>query len=245
MKNIAIPLKFIASAIFLLVFNLFSLQSFAQHQENRKTGQFESISLSVHADVYLRQAKTTSLKLEGPSKLLKEVETIVNGSTLKIRFKDRFFRWKSSNEKFKIYISSPTIRDLRISGSGNIVAETPIETDFAEYTISGSGNIKIADLRADEIKCSISGSGDIRLKGKDLKELKARISGSGDIDTHQLKARKVSIQIAGSGDCKVYASDELKARVAGSGDIYYYGNPKVDANAAGSGKIKSMNHKWD
>jgi len=245
MKKCNTSLKLLVSALFIFLISVPVSDALAQKKESRSVDSFESITLSIHANVYVRQGNKTSVHLEGPARLLKEVETIVEGSTLKIRFKDRWFRRKGSNEKFKVYLSSPKIKNLKISGSGNILGQTPIKTDYASYTISGSGNIQIDDLQAREIECTISGSGDIRLKGDELSLLDLRITGSGDIDTRELKARNVSISIAGSGNCKVYASDELKARVAGSGDIYYYGNPQVNAKSAGSGKIKSMNHDWD
>lgn len=244
MKKTIYSLRFVLASAAIALATLLPNETIAQQKEKRSIDSFESISLSIHADVHLRQADNTSLEIEGPESLLQEVETVVEGSTLKIRFKDRWFRWKDSHKKLIVFLSSPEIKNLKISGSGTIKAETPIKTDYADYSISGSGNIIIDDLMARNIECSISGSGDISLKGEVDDELKISISGSGDIDAAKLKSKIVSVQVSGSGDCRVYATEDLKARVAGSGDIYYYGKPNVDAKTAGSGKIKSIS-KWD
>lgn len=215
---------------------------FAQKKENRKIDSFESLSLSTAAHVYIKQADHTSLRIEGDEDRLKNIITVVEGNTLKIkRKKSKRWNWNESAKDVRIYISSPKFEDIRISGSGNIIAKTPIKSNNVEYRISGSGNIVIDDLHVDKIECHISGSGDIHLEGEHANELEIRIAGSGDVEANRLKTKKVEVRIAGSGDCNVYASESIDARIAGSGDIYYRGNPKnVSSNSAGSGKIKSI-----
>ncbi|NOU58914.1 head GIN domain-containing protein [Marinifilum caeruleilacunae] len=228
-------------AVFALVVS--STIAFAQKTENRKVGSFESISLSIAAKVYVSQENNTSVKIKGYSDDLEEIITEVDGSTLKIkRKKNKGWGWNSrSFKKVEVYISTPNVEDLRISGSGNIIAKTPIESGSIDYSISGSGNIIIDQLKADNLECHISGSGDIRLKGACKDEFEIHISGSGDIEAGYFEAKSVEVRISGSGDCKVYASERINARVAGSGDIYYRGQPKyVDSKSAGSGSIKSV-----
>ena len=65
-----------------------------------------------------------------------------------------------------------------ILGSGNITAYGNVKTLTA--LISGSGNIKFADLTADGATCTITGSGNIYVKANNT--LKAVISGSGNIE---------------------------------------------------------------
>ncbi|WP_282125821.1 head GIN domain-containing protein [Marinifilum flexuosum] len=228
-------------AIFALV--LSSTIAFAQKTEDRKVRSFESISLSIAAKVYVSQNEKTSVKVKAYADDLDEIITEVDGSTLKIkRKKNRGWNWNSrSFKKVEVYISTPNVEDLRISGSGNIIAKTPIESGSVDYAISGSGNIIIDKLKAENVECHISGSGDIRLKGECKEELEIHISGSGDIEAGNFEAKVADIHISGSGDCKVYASESITARVAGSGDIYYRGNPKdVNCKSVGSGSIKSI-----
>ncbi|PXY00902.1 DUF2807 domain-containing protein [Marinifilum breve] len=228
-------------AVFALV--LSSTIAFAQKTEDRKVRSFESISLSISAKVYVSQNEKTSVKIKGYSDDLDEIITEVDGSTLKIkRKKNRGWNWNSrSFKKVEVYISTPNVENLRISGSGNIIAKTPIESGSVDYAISGSGNIIIDKLKAENVECHISGSGDIRLKGECKDELEIHISGSGDIEAGNFEAKVADIHISGSGDCKVYASGSITARVAGSGDIYYRGNPKdVNCKSVGSGSIKSI-----
>lgn len=231
----------IVALLSLFSFLLIGNMVVAQKTETREVDSFESISLSIHAKVYVNQESTTSLTIKGKADDLNEIITEVEGSTLIIKRKKGNWNWKNSFGKIEVYISSPKIKDLKISGSGDIIAKTPIKTNSAMYAISGSGNLYIDDLNASTVECHISGSGNINLKGEDVKEFEAHISGSGNVDAGYLKSESASIRISGSGDCKVYATKMLNARVAGSGDIYYRGKPDmVDSKSAGSGSIKSI-----
>lgn len=65
-----------------------------------------------------------------------------------------------------------------ILGSGNITAYGNVKTLTA--LISGSGNVKFAELTAETAECTISGSGNVYVKATNT--LKAVISGSGNIE---------------------------------------------------------------
>ncbi|BAX79781.1 head GIN domain-containing protein [Labilibaculum antarcticum] len=234
--------KKIVAIFALFAFILSGSMVFAQKTETREVRDFNSISLSIHAKVFVTQDNSTSVKIKGDADDLDEIITEVEDGTLKIkRKKNKSWGWNSSFKNIEVYISSSQIKNLSISGSGNIVAKSSIKTDNAKYAISGSGNIFIEDLSAENIECHISGSGDINLEGDGLQELEIHISGSGNVNAGHLKSENVSVRVSGSGDCKVYATKNLNARVAGSGDIYYRGKPEsIDSKSAGSGSIKSI-----
>jgi hypothetical protein len=215
---------------------------FAQKTENREVEDFNSISLSIHAKVFGIQDNSTSVKITADADDLKDITTLVEDGTLQIkRKKNGSWGWTKSFKNVEIYVSSPIIKNLKISGSGNIVAKNPIKISNAKYAISGSGNIFIEDLSAQNIECHVSGSGDINLKGDGLQELEIQIGGSGNVNAGYLKSENASVHISGSGDCKVYATEKLNAKVGGSGDIYYRGKPKtVESKSSGSGRIKSI-----
>lgn len=236
-------IKRITSLVAIFAFLLSGSLLYAQKTENRKVDSFESISLSISAKVYVVQENNTSVKIKASADDLEEIITEVDGSTLKIkRKKTKSWGWNNYNfKKVEVYISTPNVEDLRISGSGNIIAKSAIKSGSVDYSISGSGNIIVDDLAAKSVDCHISGSGDIKLEGNVDDELEIHISGSGDVEADHLRAKDVDIHISGSGDCRVYATDRLQARVAGSGDIYYRGKPDyVNSKAAGSGKIRSI-----
>ena len=215
-------------------------KALAQEKETRDVGPFSSISLSLPADLYLTQGNDTKVVIEAEQKILDLIRTEVVGNNLKIKYKKGIWNIRS-NKHIKIYVSTPDVEGLFLSGSGNIKAETQIKTKSLDFSISGSGNIVIDDLVASDIEGHISGSGDIDLSGSETAEtMEISISGSGDFFAENLKVNSVELRISGSGTCRVFAVSELEASISGSGSVYYKGNPRVNAKASGSGKIRSI-----
>lgn len=186
----------------------------ADRRETRPLGaEFTAIGLSAPVKLHVTQGTTPTLELQGDEAALADLETVVEGSTLKIRLKKDVHRW---NHKVEARVTAPRIDSLAIAGSGDIHAPS---------------------ITGDSLKVSISGSGDVKLGGK-VSGLTANISGSGDIRAGDLEAQRVSVSIAGSGDATVRARESLNVSVAGSGDVRYFGDPAVTKSVLGSGKVR-------
>ncbi|KXB08216.1 hypothetical protein AKJ55_01320 [candidate division MSBL1 archaeon SCGC-AAA382M17] len=206
-------------------------------KENRKVSAFSKISMTVAGDLYLTQGDEYKLVIEGDEDILDDIETIVSGDRLKIKYNKPFgFSWNS--KKVKIYVTTKEVEELSVSGSGDIIAKTAIKNDDIAFNISGSGEIEIEDLETTDINASISGSGDISLGGRKAAEsLEINISGSGELHASNMEIRRAVISISGSGSCDVYISENLEVDVSGSGKVRYKGKPVIDADISGSGKV--------
>ena len=110
-------------------------------KQTRDVPSFSSISLSLAADVHLKQGPKQEVVVEGDKDILDVLKTEVHGKTLKIYLDKWFMR---SYKKVTIYITMPEIDGLTITGSGNITAETPVNTSDIDFTITGSGDINIS-----------------------------------------------------------------------------------------------------
>jgi len=211
---------------------------YAQGKE-RKLASFNELNLGISGELYLKQGTLQKVQIQASDKTLELIETEVKDGVLNIKWN----RWNVSNkETIKIYITMVDINAVRVSGSGDINSVGPISSNNIDVSISGSGNININELSAENIKSSISGSADISLAGKNLaNQMSASISGSGNIKAQDLAVKNVEASISGSGDCSVKAMDTLRARIAGSGNIYYKGNATIDGKFSGSGSIKHIN----
>ncbi len=223
-------------AVLLTVSSSFSMNGEGE-REKRDVGKFNKIGLAVSADLYLKQGNTSEVIIEADEKTLERLETEVKNGKLIIKFDS----WRFSNyPRFKIFITTPEINALNVSGSGDIIAESTIETDDIAFGISGSGDINMEDLTAETAKVAISGSGNVNLAGSgSLEILELSISGSGDLDSEALAAEDFTAKISGSGSCRVLVNSTLKASISGSGKIYYSGNPVIDVSISGSGKVVS------
>jgi len=230
----------LATAFILFAFILIGMQVQAEEQ-NRKVDPFSEISLRISAKVHLEQGAKQNLEIVAKSSTLDEIITEVKDGKLIIRFPNKDYFWKTFQPgEITIYITTPEINGLGVSGSGDIIAENEIKTKILDLGVSGSGNIRLSELSAERVKSSISGSGDIVLAGKEAaQDLSVAISGSGNFKGMNFSADDVSVKIAGSGNVDVEANKNLFVRLAGSGNVTYKGQPMIDQSIAGSGKVRS------
>jgi len=230
----------LATAFILFAFLLTGIQVRAEEQ-TRKVDPFTDISLRIGAKVHLEQGAKQNLEIVAKSSTLDEIVTEVKDGKLIIRFPNKDYFWQTFQPgEITIYITTPEINGLGVSGSGDIIAEDGIKTKILDLGISGSGNIRLSELSAERVKTTISGSGDIVLTGKTTaQDLSVAISGSGNFKGMNYSADDVSVKIAGSGNVDVEANKNLYVRLAGSGNVTYKGQPMIDQSIAGSGKVRS------
>lgn len=129
--------------------------------------------------------------------------------------------------------------EVSVSGAGDIIMKKNVELDYIKFSISGAGDVEVENLLCQAIEGKISGAGDISLKGR-AETAKFSVSGAGDVDAYDLIAKNVSASVSGAGDIEVYASERLEASVSGIGDISYKGNPEVKSRKSGMGSIKKQ-----
>ncbi|MEI6143565.1 MAG: head GIN domain-containing protein [Mariniphaga sp.] len=228
----------ITTLFVLLLFTCFQL-TIAQTSQKRDVSAFSEISLRISANVHLQQGGNQSVEVKGKEETLKKLITEVNDRKLVIRFPNETFFNKWNPGTIDIYITVPQIDGLSVSGSGSITSEGKIESRILDLAISGSGDIKLGDLKAEKVSSALSGSGNIHLSGsQNAVNLKIAISGSGNVKGIDFPADNVDIKISGSGNCWINSIKKLTVRLAGSGNVVYRGNPSIDSNIAGSGKVK-------
>nr|WP_255444148.1 head GIN domain-containing protein [Robiginitalea sp. SC105] len=207
--------------------------------ETREVGSYEGVSLSGWFDVELVPGPEGQITISGEENLLEHLVTEVNREgSLVIRTEKGYNLQPSSWKGGGIQVTVPveSIREVTLSGSGDIVGKTRLKADRFETGMSGSGDITL-ELDADHVEASLSGSGDIVLSGT-AGSVEIRVSGSGDVKAFDLSAREVEAVVSGSADVRVTATESLTARVSGSGDIHYRGNPaSVDSKTSGSGDV--------
>jgi hypothetical protein len=230
----------LATAFIFLSFLVTSFSSVADEQ-NRRVDSFTEISLRIGATVHLEQGAKQNLEIVAKPSTLDEIITEVKDGKLIIRFPNKNYVWTTFQPgDITIYITTPEINGLGISGSGDIIAEDEIKTKILDMAVSGSGNIKLSELTSERVKSVISGSGDIIVAGKTAaQDLSVNISGSGNFKGLNFSADDVTVKVAGSGNVGVEANKNLYVRLAGSGNVTYKGNPLIDQSIAGSGSVRS------
>jgi hypothetical protein len=231
-------------ACFLLLSGFTIQSAFAGLQEvkkeNRNVGVFSSINFAISGDLYLSQGDKNEVVIEADSDILEKITTEVKGNTLTIEF-DKWYNYRG-NGKINVYITTKNIEKIMLTGSGNIINKTAINSPDLVLVVTGSGKILFDNLTTQNIESTISGSGDIKLKSSTkAKSVEAVITGSGDIDMSMISFETGDLSITGSGSITANVVDKLEALITGSGKITYIGKPLIDASITGSGKIVNGN----
>ena len=223
----------------LLISGLLLSTAAVAEKENRKVPSFSEISFRISGKLYLDQGSSQSVRVVAKSSTLEEIITEVKGRSLVIRFRtNNIFRQSFNPGKVEVYVTVPEINALSVSGSGDIIADSKIQSRIIDLMVSGSGDISLEELDAERVKAAVSGSGDILIeKGGVAEDFSVVVSGSGNVETLGFEAKHVDAKVAGSGSCTVHAIETLKARVAGSGGVRYKGDPQIDTSVLGSGKV--------
>lgn len=230
--------------------------------DERSIDAFDSLQLTMDADVTIIQGERTFLTIKGEDNIIERVETEVRGDDLIIRTRDRGVMTILRNtEPIEIKVSTPMLEDVSISGSGNVTADAlkneqlsfdvsgsgdismgQLNTDELDVRISGSGNVDIDDLNAETVDVRVSGSGDISIDGQ-ANQADLTVSGSGRVRAGDMVVDDAEIRVSGSGEVITWAEETLEVDISGSGDVSYYGSPQLDQNISGSGDIDSLGAK--
>ena len=201
--------------------------------ENRNISSATKIKVQSSIDVIL-DSGATSIRVEADENLLPYIITEVDDNWLEIKLK-RNLNFSTSNP-MRVYITTPTIYNVRVSGSGNVSSEKKFwSKEPISFDIAGSGDITI-DVNAPKVDADIAGSGNLTISGE-TRDVDVSIAGSGNFRGTELKAENASLNIVGSGDAYVFADVKLNAKIVGSGNVKYKGNAVVSKKVMGSGKV--------
>ena len=224
--------------------------------KNIETSIVEGLNLEISATVYLSKDVEQSIRIDAQQNILDSIETYVDSEVITIKFDKNV----GKHEEIYIYISLAHLKQLTISGAGDISSDSEFDTENklvlnisgsgnidvtanapeVDIDISGSGNIKLT-TETQKLNSDVSGSGDILLVGESNGSVRFNTSGSGDIKAYDFESMYCSVRTEGSGNAKVFATKTLDVEIEGSGNVYYKGRPEINVSITGSGNIISAN----
>lgn len=210
--------------------------SLSIQDEVRDVSGFHALSNSGSIEVEVRFGSSESVRLEGDGAAIREIETVVEGGTLKIRYRKRSESGGRNWGKVTAFVTAKQLDALSQSGSGSIAVIGAVSGKELNAALSGSGRIAF-ESDASVINASISGSGRIVANGN-ATESNISISGSGRFDGGDLRTQSASLRISGSGNISIHADRQLDAAISGSGNVSYSGNAETNVRTSGSGRVQ-------
>jgi hypothetical protein len=198
--------------------------------------EFSKIDLETSFNVVVSQGPVQKIVAIGNQNVIDHLNTNVSGNQWRICFDQGCF----SNFDLTVYITVPSIDQIKLSGSGKVELEDFDQVDDLTVSISGSGGFRMNEFEsAGNLFVTISGSGGFRAEElvTCFQKVNVHCSGSGSFNGFLIEARECRASTSGSGSCYVYAEEILNATTSGSGSIFYKGNPAVESNSSGSGRV--------
>jgi hypothetical protein len=220
----------------------FQMPLHAQRQEHSdrlslpEYKNFTGVTIALAANVYLQQADTFSVRVEGDEDILDRLIVRMKDSTT-LYFSTELHRFLYKDfERIRVYISAPNFEYLTFSGMGKVVSDNILRGEKLTIRHSGAHNIDLA-VDYQKIDASMGGAGNITLEGK-AQACDFDMSGTGSIDAYDLKVQDAHCLVSGLGSISCNVENDLNARVSGLGSIKFKGEPKqLRKSVSGLGKI--------
>jgi hypothetical protein len=181
--------------------------------EIRDVASFGGVELAGSNNVTIRVGEKQAVVVHADDNLLDRVMTEVHADNLVIGNTPGSF---TTGSPMSVEVSVPSLTAV---------------------SLTGSGNISVSGIDADDLTVLLSGSGVLSGSGT-ATQLDVTLTGSGEAQLEQVIASDVQALVSGSGQILVTATRSLDAAVPGSGQIVYGGNPEaVTESVTGSGAI--------
>jgi len=206
----------------------------------RKLSGFHSVDLRSLGTVVLASGPEHKVEVEAAEDLQTRVRTEVRDGVLVVGL-----RWwlgallrMAALSDVVVRVTTPELRELRLSGAGQVRSEGTFKLEDLDVRLSGAGRLTL-DLEARRVDARLSGAGAMELSGA-ADEVEFLLSGAGALRAEGLQARRVRVKASGAGECRVHASESLEADVSGAGSVRYRGKPRVESRVTGVGKVAPL-----
>lgn len=223
------------AAILALVFSTSScFVELGQHSDSHPTqvtqsgkkvvlAAFDEIEMSCPFDVNYEMGGSPSVVLEAPDDVLQYITIYVKENTLHIATNNTIINGGIDLDfsKVKLIVTSPTLKDIELAGSGNFNVNKPIDVnDDFDIEVAGSGKVDLGTLTCHDLDIQLAGSGNVNIKFANCNELETEVAGSGKVVCMNVKANNVETTVAGSGNVRFRGTAVThKESVTGAGSI--------------------------
>ena len=204
---------------------------------------FDIIESDLIANIIFTQtpSETPTLKIVAHEDYLKIIQVEVKNGALILKGKAK---QKNINLKKEsgatIYISAPSISQIKIDGVGSLSIPDGIETKSLTIYSEGVGNATIKGVKCENISVYNSSIGAITLSGTAENAI-LQSDGVGSIKAEKLQSTTVEATCGGVGSISCFATKKLTANMTGVGNIRYRGNPdEKEFKKDGIGRISKL-----
>ena len=183
--------------------------------------RFADINLVGSMQVLYTQGDSHSVRVEADPEAFDKLLIYVKSNQLFITCKDSQELDTVSMENVKVYVTSPNLIEISVTGSGVFTATDKVRVTNLDIELTGSGSVAFENVLSGKmLDVELTGSGSVSFANLIINKLGTKITGSGDVDYAHLKAEHVESDIAGTGTITMHGTvNNHKKNVIGEGHI--------------------------
>jgi hypothetical protein len=209
-------------------------------REERSVAEFTAISVCCGMQLEFTQGDQTTVELEGDDNLLAEVETVMEGDQLIVRFQRPFTVFSfMGNERIRVYVTAPTLEGLDLSGGAHGKAAA-IETETLRLMASGGSQVDIDLLQADDFVVDLSGGAEVAITDGTVVRQAVEASGGSQYHLENVQSSSAELNFSGGSQATIRVSETLRIDASGGSQIAYHGAPTVDQNSSGGSQVRAL-----
>jgi phage shock protein PspC (stress-responsive transcriptional regulator) len=186
-------------------------------QSETELTDFHAVDINGFARVHIAQGNDYAVRLDGPEDLREQYDVSVVGQTLIIHRENSrlFWRGKKGENKFKVSITMPHLRDLEMKGAGEIFV-TGFREEEIDIELAGAVKLE-GNFNAQNLTIELTGASSATLSGTG-EFLDADITGASSLRAFRFEVQRAVVEAHGASSAKVFAtgSVEISKGVASS-----------------------------
>jgi hypothetical protein len=206
-------------------------------QEENITG-FDEVDVSNAFTVDIRQGDSFSVVIRVDDNLLKYLEVVKQGKTLKIGLEPgRTYNIRRATREADV--TMPELNGLELSGATLGTISEFESTGRLDVDLSGASQLR-GDIEAGDARFDISGASRVTLSGS-AGDVTIDASGASTANLADFAVGDASVKASGASTVTVDAGGRLDAEASGASSVFYIGNPtlgNIDTSGASSVKRK-------
>ncbi|MDQ3245368.1 MAG: DUF2807 domain-containing protein [Pseudomonadota bacterium] len=198
---------------------------------------FERVRVDGPFRVRLTTGVAPYARASGPAAALDRVKIEMHGRTLIVRpSASGWGGYPGANTgPAEIAIGTHDLTGVIVNGSGSLEIDRIKGLSF-DIVAQGSGSVRVAAAKVDQLKTSLHGSSSATLSGTALK-VTAIVRGTSTFDSAALQVRDATIGADGPATVRLSVSETAKVDAQGTATISLDGTPACTVRAAGSASV--------
>ncbi len=185
--------------------------------------QFLDVNVVGSMQVFYTQDSKNTVRVEAQKEEFDKLVIYVKENELYISSKNENVVADSlvAMQDVKVYVTSPSLREVTMTGEGSFTAKEAIETTHLDASLTGSGSISFAGkITSKSFSVELVGDGCVNVADLNCKKLYTQVTGSGAVNYASLIADNAESVITGSGRIAMKGVvTEHTRKISGSGEI--------------------------